>query len=237
MTRLKLTHLLILLLLTARAFAANPTTTESRTVAYLGVTAKSVDDTLRAQLDLPDGVGVIVTSVDHKGPCADDIQLHDVLQKLDDQVLTDAHQFVTLIRLHKPGDTVTLSLIRQAKPETVKITLGEKKLSQPPPDARADAFPPGFTPEEPNLPFNYTLPGTNSQVAMSFQDDVYSANVHTDAQGHRQITVRDRADKVVAQGPVDNVEEWGKLPADIRSHLDVMKRMLGFDKPKPDDAK
>jgi hypothetical protein len=221
--------LAIVLLMISPAFAADPTTAESKTVAYLGVTAKSVDDTLRAQLNLPDGVGVIVTSVDHKGPCGDDIQIHDVLEKLDDQVLTDPHQLVTLVRLHKPGDTVTLSFIREAKPSSVKIKLGEKQLSTSPSSAAsADPFPPGFTPDDAGIPPSLALPG--SQVALSFQDDVYSANVTTDALGHRQITVRDKADKVVATGPVDKVEEWNKLPGDVRKHMDVMKRMLGFEK-------
>jgi hypothetical protein len=221
---------MLLLLLVGHAIAADPATAPSKTVAYLGVTARPVDDTLRAQLDLPDGVGVIVTTVDHNGPCADRIQTHDVLQKLDDQVLTDPRQMVTLVRLHKPGDTVTLSIIREAKASSVKITLGEKQLPPPNPSAQSDnTYPPGFVPEDAKT--DTVLPGTTSQVALSFKDDVYSANVQTDVLGHRQITVRDHADKIVATGPVDKLEQFEKLPADVRKHLDVMKRLLGFEKP------
>ena len=100
---------------------------KSDKVAYLGVTAKPVDSTLRSQLNLPDDVGLTVMSVDHKGPSAADIQVNDVLQKLDDQLLIDAHQLVTLIHLHHAGDSVTLTLIREAKPVQVTIKLGEKQ--------------------------------------------------------------------------------------------------------------
>ena len=82
------------------------------------------------QLNLPDGVGLTVMTVDHKGPAAADIQPNDVLQKLDDQLLIDAHQLVTLIHLHKRGDKVVLTIIREAKPIKVTITLGEKERNR-----------------------------------------------------------------------------------------------------------
>jgi len=84
-------------------------------------------------------------TVDHKGPSADDLQVNDVLQKLDDQLLIDAHQLVTLIRLHHPGDTVALTIIREAKPVQVTIKLGEKEKVVPPPgdSDRADNLLPG----------------------------------------------------------------------------------------------
>ena len=199
-----------------KAHAADAASTKASTekFTYLGVTAKTVDDTLRAQLNLPDGVGLTVTTVDHKGPAGADIQTNDVLEKLDDQLLINAHQLVTLIRLHKPGDTVTVSLIREAKPIEVKIKLGEKERpivpgndtdrTGDPPDARI----------------------TDTQMGMSFKDDVYTATVRTDKQGHKHMTVKNSAGTVVADGPVDTAEEWNKFSPDVREHLEVMHKML-----------
>jgi hypothetical protein len=200
--------------------------------AYLGITAKSVDDTLRAQLNLPDDVGLTIMTVDRKGPAAGDLQVNDVLQKLDDQLLIDPHQFVTLIHLHRPGDTVTLTVIRQAKPMTVTIKLGEKQKMVVAP---GDANHPGFTdlPAPDGFPapagFDTTTPmAKGEQVSMSFKDDLYSAFIITDRNGHKTLTVKDTLGNTVATGPADTDEEWGKFSADVRTHLEVMHKMMNL---------
>lgn len=200
-------------------------------VTYLGVTAKPVDAALRAQLNLPQDTGLTVMTVDHKGPAGADLQVNDVLQKLDDQILIDSHQLVTLIRLHKPGDSVKLGIIREAKPMQVTIKLGEKERvvpagndadhigelnGTPPPDDQSPA--PPFDPTQPL--------GPNNQVALSFSDDTYSAMVKPDTQGRRHMIVKDQTGQVVASGPVDTEEEWNKFDPDIRKHLEVMHKML-----------
>jgi hypothetical protein len=209
----------------------NPPKTEK--VTYLGVTAKPVDDALRAQLNLADGTGLTVMTVDHKGPAGDDIKPTDVLLKLDDQLLIDSHQLVTLIRLHKPGDTVTLTIIREAKPMQVKIKLGEKErtVKADAPDQSPDA--PGVSdakiPDDhsPTIPFDVTLPGVNiPQVGITFKDDTYTATVKTNAQGHKHMIVKNMANLVVAEGPIDTAEEWNKFPADVRKHLEVMHKVI-----------
>jgi hypothetical protein len=204
-------------------------------VTYIGVTAKSVDDALRAQLNLPDGVGLTVITVDHKGPAAADIQPNDVLQKLDDQLLIDAHQLVTLIHLHKAGDTVTLTLIRAAKPIHVTITLGEKeRVVRPGDDANHNPYSSGDKTTDARGgvdPFDVRLPGVDSQMLMSFKDDVFSATIRTDKDGHKKLTVKDTANKIVADGLVDTPEQWQKFSPEIRAHLEVMHKML-LEQPK-----
>jgi hypothetical protein len=203
---------------------------KTETVTYLGVTAKPVDDTLRAQLDLPDGVGLIVMTIDRKGPAAADLKTHDVLEKLDDQVLTDAHQLVTLIRLHQPGDSVTFTVIRAAKSKQVQITLGKKErpvVAISAPDLPGDL--PGVkVPEDANghIPFDVQLPLGPSSTALSFRDDTYSASITADKAGHKNLMVKDLKGKVVLQSLVDTPEQWDKLPAEIKKHLEVMHRML-----------
>jgi hypothetical protein len=204
-------------------------------IAYLGVTAKAVDETLRAQLNLPDGVGLTVMTVDSKGPSAAHIQVNDVLQKLDDQLLIDPHQLVTLIHLHKIGDTVTLTLIRKAKSVTMTIKLGEKERV-----AANDSDPANGSPDlnllpdaTSPVPFDAQLPlgpNGNPQVAMAFKDDVYSASVNTDKDGHQILTVKDNTGKTVAQGTVDTAEEWNKFSPDIRTHLDMVHKLLAGQK-------
>jgi hypothetical protein len=96
--------------------------------AYLGVGVASPDAILRAQLKLPDGAGLVVNFVDEAGPSKESVKLHDVLQKLDDQILVNADQLVTLVRMRKPGDTAKMTVIREAQPVTVEVKLGQKDL-------------------------------------------------------------------------------------------------------------
>ena len=238
---------IFLLLISASAFAdpsdpgvrgGDKTNAKFEKVAYLGITAKSVDAPLRAQLKLPEDTAITVTSIDRKGPAAADLQVNDVLTKLEDQILIDSHQLVTLIHLHKPGDTVTLSLIRESKPMQMTIKLGEKERVVP------DAADPDKTAVNPgdnggnngnddpaNPPFdpNAPLPRGN-QTAMTYSDDTYSASVKADTQGRRHMTVKDLTGQVVASGPVDTEEQWQKFKPDVREHLEMLHRMLGLKK-------
>jgi hypothetical protein len=53
--------------------------------AFLGVATSPAPDTLRAQLDLPRGVGLVVDFVEKDSPAeAAGLKVHDVLEKLDD---------------------------------------------------------------------------------------------------------------------------------------------------------
>jgi Protein of unknown function (DUF1549)/PDZ domain len=96
--------------------------------AYLGVGVESPTATIRSQLRLPEGAGLVVNYVDTDGPSKGLVQEHDVLEKLDEQILVNGEQLQTLVRMHKQGETIALTLIREAKPVTVPIKLGEKQV-------------------------------------------------------------------------------------------------------------
>lgn len=99
--------------------------------SYLGVVAHPADPTLRKQLSLPDGVGLVVEHVETGSP-ADQakVEKHDVLQKLDDQLLINPEQLMVLVRMHKAGDEIKLTVIRQAKPVTLTAKLVEKEVPE-----------------------------------------------------------------------------------------------------------
>lgn len=95
---------------------------------YMGVGVDVPNETLRAQLKLPEGAGLVVNYVDAEGPSKDLIRKHDVLQKLDDQILINGAQLVTLVRMRKAGEAVPVTVIREARPVTVQVKLAEKDL-------------------------------------------------------------------------------------------------------------
>jgi hypothetical protein len=96
---------------------------------YVGVGVNEADATLRNQLKLPDGIGLAVNHVDADGPASKaGVKQHDVLIKLKDQHLVNLQQFVTLVRMNKPGESIELTLLREGTPQTLTVTAGEKDL-------------------------------------------------------------------------------------------------------------
>ncbi|HNQ87448.1 MAG TPA: PDZ domain-containing protein [Verrucomicrobiota bacterium] len=109
-------------------------------VAHLGIAVGPLDDTLREQLKLGRGMGLRVERVLDDSPAGKaGVKIHDVLQKLEDQILFNAAQLTALVRSHEPGDKVALGLIRQGEPCTLEVTLGET-------EARDSLLPEGWDP-------------------------------------------------------------------------------------------
>jgi len=101
---------------------------EMETVAFLGVETGPVSPTLGAQLGLGRGTGLVVNHVVPKSPADGRLQEHDILLKVDDQLLIETRQLAVLIRLRKEGDEVTLTYLRGGKQATVAIKLGRTEV-------------------------------------------------------------------------------------------------------------
>jgi len=101
---------------------------EKEKVTFLGVQTAPVGRSLAAQLGLPRDTGLVVTDVSEGSPAEAVLKEHDVLTKLDDQMLIDQHQFGVLIRAKKEGDEVTLTFIRGGKEMKSKARLGQHEV-------------------------------------------------------------------------------------------------------------
>jgi len=98
---------------------------EKESVTFLGVETAPVSPTLVAQLGLTDGAGLVVNHVVPDSPAAGALKAHDILLKLDDQILIEQRQLAVLIRNHKEGDEVTLTYLRGGKQATAKVKLAK----------------------------------------------------------------------------------------------------------------
>jgi hypothetical protein len=101
---------------------------EKETVAFLGVEAAPVSPALGSQLALARGTGLVVEHVVPKSPAAAVLQEHDVLLKLDDQILIETRQLSVLIRGHKEGDAVVVTYLRAGQKATATIKLGQHEV-------------------------------------------------------------------------------------------------------------
>jgi hypothetical protein len=101
---------------------------EKEPTTFLGVETGPVPASLTTQLGLQDGAGLVVNHVVPDSPAAGALKQHDVLLKLDDQILIEQRQLLVLVRGHKEGDEVTLTFLRGGKQATAKLKLTKRDM-------------------------------------------------------------------------------------------------------------
>ena len=96
---------------------------------YLGVSIERASSDLLAHLKRTPGIGLVVTFVEEGGPAAQaGVQVNDLLLSLDGQHLVNAEQLRVLVAMHQAGDTVSLSLLREAESLTIPVSLAERAV-------------------------------------------------------------------------------------------------------------
>jgi hypothetical protein len=110
-----------------RAFAGR-VDGEKEVVTFLGVEAGPVSPTLTAQLGLAEGTGLVVIRLVPDSPATSALKEHDILLKLDDQILIDQHQLSILIRNHKEGDEVAITYVRAGKQAVARVKLAKHEM-------------------------------------------------------------------------------------------------------------
>jgi S1-C subfamily serine protease len=79
------------------------------------------------QVRLPEeGKGVLITGLISDAP-ADraGLKVDDVIAEVDGKPVTELKGFVDTIRGHKPGDTITLKVLRNGKGQDIKVKVGK----------------------------------------------------------------------------------------------------------------
>lgn len=96
--------------------------------SWIGVQPEELSPELRAQLDIPDGVGLLVAEVVDGGPAQKaGLKKNDILVKIDGKDVKGEESLAAFVKSAKPGQEATLTVIRKAKEQAVKVTVGEKK--------------------------------------------------------------------------------------------------------------
>ncbi len=109
--------------------------------AYLGLSSISVDDTFK-KLNLPVTAGALIESVQSGSPAskagirAGDVQAQingqsvqlggDIIVAINGKPVKTSDQLVTRISDNKPGDTVTVTVIRDGKKKDIQVKLGQR---------------------------------------------------------------------------------------------------------------
>lgn len=218
---------------------------------FLGVETAPVSPALGSQLGLTTGTGLVVTHVVKDSPAAAVLKEHDVLTKLDDQILIEMRQLAVLIRMKQPGDEIQLSFIRGGKPQTAKVKLVKRDLpvlsSIQSPRMEAEGLfkslhstkgaSLGTVLHESRGPIKIIESHTGSAPRamtinpssgkMLFNDDSGSIEV-TFADGKKTVLAKDVAGKVLFTGPANTSEELKALPENVRAKVESLETMDDF---------
>jgi C-terminal processing protease CtpA/Prc len=95
---------------------------------WLGVQPEDLPDELRAQLDLAEGEGLLVTQVMPGSPAEQaGLKKNDILTKIDGKVVKGEESLASFMKSARVGQEVTLTVLRKSKEQKFKVTVGEKK--------------------------------------------------------------------------------------------------------------
>lgn len=104
----------------------------ARSEGYLGFTVARLHESLIAHLEEllgRGGSGVLVEQVAKDSPAERaGLRRHDILVKYNDHRVNNPEECARLIHEGKPGEEVTLSIVRAGKQEAVKAKLGEREV-------------------------------------------------------------------------------------------------------------
>jgi serine protease Do len=100
----------------------------------LGVEVRSVSAVDAEAFALKEVRGVFVSAVTPKGPASNaGLRAGDIVLSIDGTELRDDAHFMTSLADARPGNAVSLGILRHGKPENIPVTLGEFPRPSPPP--------------------------------------------------------------------------------------------------------
>jgi serine protease Do len=95
--------------------------------AWLGIYTQTVDDDLKEAFDLDRDYGVIIKMVVPDSP-ADEAGLRqsDIILRFDGRKLADSDELIEYVSQQKPGDEVTIDIVRKGQEKSITVALGSR---------------------------------------------------------------------------------------------------------------
>ncbi len=95
---------------------------------WLGIEGESLPGDRASELDLPGGA--VVKKVKPASPAEEaGLAAADIITAVQGQAIKSMPELVVRLRAHRPGDTVTMSVVRGTSSRTVKVRLGQQPSS------------------------------------------------------------------------------------------------------------
>lgn len=118
-----------------KAQVVEEATRSSEQTTYLGIHATPVEPGLAWHLGLPDGFYQSVQYIAPDSPAAAaGLKEHDILQKVNDQLIINFEQLHVLIRSKKAGEKVKLTVLRQGSEKQLDAKLSSRDVASASPE-------------------------------------------------------------------------------------------------------
>jgi serine protease Do len=99
-----------------------------RSPDYLGASLQSLTPGLREALEVPDGVGALVSDVHESSPAERaGLRAGDVIVQMDRRVIRDIRDVERVLDYFESGEQLSVEIIRDKKPRQLSLTLGERR--------------------------------------------------------------------------------------------------------------
>ncbi len=93
---------------------------------FMGISYQAISPDIAANYNLPVQWGAYVTKVAADSPASKaGLQADDIIISLNNVKMDETHNYLNVLYTYKPGDQVTLGVMRNGKEITIQITLGE----------------------------------------------------------------------------------------------------------------
>ncbi len=93
---------------------------------YMGISYQAITPEIAAAYNLPVQWGVYISNLAANSPASKaGLQQGDIITGLDNVQFDQTHNYLNLLYTHKPGDTLTVDILRNGQKLQIKITLGE----------------------------------------------------------------------------------------------------------------
>jgi serine protease Do len=100
------------------------------TRGYLGLTLGDLNPALAREFKVPDVSGVLVNEVEPGTPAEKaGLKQGDVIRTYNGQIVDNRARLQSMVASTNPGSEVTLGILREGQPLTLKVTLGEQPAS------------------------------------------------------------------------------------------------------------
>jgi serine protease Do len=107
------------------------------TRGYLGVALGDLNPALAREFKVPDVSGVLVNEAEPGAPAEKaGLKQGDVIRTYDGQSIDNRARLQAMVASTNPGSEVTLGILREGQPLTLKVTLGEQPASMATPGGR-----------------------------------------------------------------------------------------------------
>ena len=184
---------------------------------YIGAYVANLTPGLAKEFDVPDTSGVLIQSVQPGGP-SDKAGLKngDIVRKFNGHTVPDRGTLISMVTQTDPGTVVTLNILRNGKPMTIKVTLGERpsNAGQAPGQGQA---PSGSALE--GISVQNLTPGLRDQLGIpSTVTGVVVSNVDQNSPAAEYLQQGDVIESINRQ-PVHNVNDFNRLAAAAKGQV------------------